>query len=48
MHRGKCFYCCALHKNDYNSCAGLDSENGIDYNNLTILLEVQYMLAIPE
>ena len=37
MHRGKCLYCYALHKNYYNYCAGLDSENGIGYNNLTIL-----------
>ena len=48
MHRGKCLYCCALHKNYYNYCAGLDSENGIGYNIATILLEVQNMLAIPE
>ena len=48
MHRGKCFYCCALHKNYYNYFAELDSENEIGYNNLTIFLEVQYMLAIPE
>ena len=30
-------YCCALHKNYYNYCAELDSENGIGYNKLTIL-----------
>lgn len=48
MHRGKCFYCCALHKNYYNYFAELDSENGIGYNIATILLEVQDMLAIPE
>ena len=48
MHRGKCLYCCALHKNYYNYCAGLDSENGIGYNIATMKLEVQYMLAIPE
>ena len=32
MHRGKRFYCCALHKNYYNYFAELDSENGIGYN----------------
>ena len=37
MHRGKCLYCCALHKNYYNYFAGLDSENEIGYNILTIL-----------
>ena len=37
MHRGKRLYCCALHKNYYNYFAELDSENGIGYNNLTIL-----------
>ena len=48
MHRGKCFYCCALHKNYYNYFAELDSENGIGYNMVTMKLEVQDMLAIPE
>jgi len=48
MHRGKCLYCYALHKNYYNYCAGLDSENGIGYNIATMKLEVQYMLAISE
>ena len=37
MHRGNCFYCCALHKNYYNNSDMLDSKNGIGYNNLTIL-----------
>ena len=37
MHRGKCLYCCALHKNYYNYSDMLDSENGIGYNKLTIL-----------
>ena len=41
-------YCCVLHKNYYNYCAGLDSENGIGYNMVTMKLEVQDMLAIPE
>ena len=48
MHRGKCLYCCALHKNYYNYFAELDSENGIGYNIATIKLEVQDMLPIPE
>ena len=48
MHRGNCFYCCALHKNYYNYCAELDSENGIGYNMVTMKLEVLQMLAIPE
>ena len=46
MHRGKCLYCCALHKNYYNYFAELDSENGIGYNIATMKLEVQYMLAM--
>ena len=37
MHRGKCFYCCALHKNYYNNSDILDSENRISYNKPTIL-----------
>lgn len=41
-------YCCALHKNYYNYFAELDSENAIGYNMVTMKLEVQYMLAIPE
>ena len=48
MHRGKCFYCCALHKIYYKYFVGLDSENGIGYNIATMKLEVQDMLAIPE
>ena len=48
MHRGKRLYCCALHKNYYNYCAGLDSENGIGYNIATMKLEVLQLLAIPE
>ena len=48
MHRGKCLYCCTLHKNYYNYCAELDSENGIGYNIATMKLEVLQMLAIPE
>ena len=48
MHRGKRFFCCALHKNDYNYLTELDSENRIGYNIATMKLEVQYMLAIPE
>ena len=48
MHRGKCLYCCAMHKNYYKYFAELDSENGIGYNMVTMKLEVQYMLAIPE
>ena len=41
-------YCCALHKNYYNNSDMLDSENGIGYNMVTMKLEVQDMLAIPE
>ena len=41
-------YCCTLHKNYYNYCAELDSENGIGYNIATMKLEVLQMLAIPE
>lgn len=48
MHRGKRFYCCALHKIYYKYFVGLDSENGISYNIATMKLEVLQMLAIPE
>ena len=48
MHRGKCFYCCALHKNYYNYPDMPDSEIIVGYNMVTMKLEVRYMLAIPE
>ena len=48
MHRGKCLYCCALHKNYYRYFAELDSKIIVGYNMVTMRLEVQYMLAIPE
>ena len=48
MHRGKCFYCCALHKNYYNNSDMLDSEIVVGYNKVTMKLEVLQMLAIPE
>ena len=49
MHRGKCFYCCALHKNYYNYPDMLDSGSFIGYNGFTIkLLEVTAMLKTPE
>ena len=41
-------YCCALHKNDYNYSDMLDSKIIVGYNMVTMKLEVQYMLAIPE
>ena len=49
MHRGNCFYCCALHKNYYNYPVMLDSGRFIGYNGFTIkLLEVTAMLKTPE
>ena len=48
MHRGNCFYCCALHKKGYNYPDMLDSEFIVGYNMVTMKLEVRYMLAIPE
>ncbi len=41
-------YCCALNKNYYNSSNMLDSEIIVGYNMVTMILEVRYMLAIPE
>ena len=41
-------YCCALHKNDYNYSDMLDSKIIVGYNMVTMKLEVQRMLAIPE
>ncbi len=49
MHRGKCRYCCALHKNCYRFAAELDSCCLISYNGVTIkLMEVKAMLRTPE
>ena len=49
MHRGNCFYCCALHKNYYNYPDMLDAGRFIGYNGFTIkLLEVTVMLKTPE
>ena len=48
LHRGTIFRCCALHKNYYNYPDMLDSEIIVGYNMVTMKLEVQYMLAIPE
>ena len=42
------YFCCVLHKNGYNYFDMLDSESIVDYNMVTMKLEVQYMLAIPE
>lgn len=42
------WYCCALHKNYYNYPDMLNSEIIVGYNMVTMKLEVQYMLAIPE
>ena len=41
-------YCCALNKNYYNSSNMLDSKIIVGYNMVTMILEVRYMLAIPE
>ncbi len=49
MHRGKCRYCCAFHKNGYRFAAELDSCCFISYNGVTIkLMEVTAMLKISE
>ena len=49
MHRGKCRYCCAFHKNGYKIFAELDSCYLISYNGVTIkLMEVKAMLKISE
>ena len=37
-----------MHKNYYNNSDMLDSEIIVGYNMVTMKLEVQYMLAIPE
>ena len=38
MHRGKCRYCCAFHKNSYRFSAELDSWFAVVYNVSTIKL----------
>ena len=49
MHRGKCRYCCAFHKNSYRFDAELDSWFAVVYNVSTIkLMEVTAMLKISE
>ena len=49
MHRGKCRYCCAFHKNSYRFSAELDSWFAVVYNVSTIkLMEVTAMLRTPE
>lgn len=49
MHRGKCRYCCAFHKNSYRFAAELDSWFAVVYNVSTIkLMEVTAMLKISE
>ena len=49
MHRGKCRYCCAFHKNSYRFAAELDSWYAVVYNVSTIkLMEVTAMLKISE
>ncbi len=49
MHRGKCRYCCAFHKNSYRFSAELDSWFAVVYNVSTIkLMEVTAMLKISE
>ncbi len=48
MHRGNCFFCCALHKNYFNYFAELDSKIIVGYNMVTMRLEVHDILAIPE
>ena len=49
MHRGKCRYCCAFHKNSYRFAAELDSWFDVVYNVSTIkLMEVTAMLKISE
>lgn len=49
MHRGKCRYCCAFHKNSYRFAAELDSCCFVSYNGVTIkLMEVKAMLRTPE
>lgn len=49
MHRGKCRYCCAFHKNSYRFDAELDSWFAVVYNVSAIkLMEVTAMLKISE
>lgn len=49
MHRGKCRYYCAFHKNSYRFAAELDSWFAVVYNVSTIkLMEVTAMLKISE
>lgn len=49
LHWGKCYDCCAFHKNSYRFSAELDSWFAVVYNVSTIkLMEVTDMLKISE